>query len=91
MNETDPSPLRVLVVDNSPDMTTSMSCLLQLWGHDVRVAHEGAAALEIARAYQPHVVMLDSALETRWDGCEVANQFRALPELDNVCLHASRL
>ncbi len=86
MNNSDPCPLRVLVVDNSVDMTASMSCLMELWGHEVRVAHDGATALEIARAYCPHVVVLDSSLEKRWDGCDVASQFRALPELDNVCL-----
>jgi CheY-like chemotaxis protein len=34
-------PLRVLVVDDLPDMIQSMAMLLRLWGHDVRTARNG--------------------------------------------------
>src|SRR5262245_45267911 len=85
--ETARSPsLRVLVVDDCVDTTTSLTWLLEMWGHDVRVAHDGPAALEIARAYQPDAVVLDIALRQRWDGYDVARQLRALPGLEHVYL-----
>ncbi len=86
MNATSAStPLRVLVVDDCPDTTASLSWLLESWGHDVRVAHEGHAALEEARAYRPHVVLLDIGLPGM-NGYDVAGRLRALPGLEQVSL-----
>ncbi len=41
----DSPPLRVLVVDDCPDTRESLGLLLALWGHDVRLAADGPAAL----------------------------------------------
>jgi two-component system CheB/CheR fusion protein len=81
-----PTPLRVLVVDDCRDTTDSQAVLLKLWGHDARVAHDGPAALELARAYRPHVVLLDVALGTGMDGYAVARRLRALPHLEAALL-----
>lgn len=78
--------LRVLVVDDCVDTTTSISWLLQMWGHDVRVAHDGPTALEIARTYQPEAVVLDVELKHRWEGHDLARQLRTLPGLEYVYL-----
>ena len=40
---------RVLVVDDNVDAAESLAMLLRLSGHEVRVAHDGPAALEAAR------------------------------------------
>jgi DNA-binding response OmpR family regulator len=67
--------LRVLVVDDDRDTADSMSLLVKAWGHDVRVAYAGAAALEAAAAYRPDVLLLDVAMPTM-DGNHVARQLR---------------
>jgi CheY-like chemotaxis protein len=67
---------RVLVVDDDDAVADSMSMLLQINGHDVRVAASGRAALEIARSFRPQVVLLDIGLQGM-DGYEVARQLRA--------------
>jgi PAS domain S-box-containing protein len=67
---------RVLVVDDDDAVADSMSMLLQINGHDVRVAASGKAALEIARSFRPQVVLLDIGLQGM-DGYEVARQLRA--------------
>src|SRR4051812_38334092 len=54
-----PRPLRVLVVDDNEDTADVLVSLADLWGHDVRVAYSGPAALRVARAFQPHLVLLD--------------------------------
>jgi CheY-like chemotaxis protein len=42
-------PYRVLVVDDNDDSAASMAMLLQIYGHDARVANDGERCLEVAR------------------------------------------
>jgi CheY-like chemotaxis protein len=69
------APLRVLVVDDCEDMCASTAALLKLWGHDTRVANDGAAALECAGTFRPDVVLLDLSMPGM-DGHEVARRLR---------------
>jgi CheY-like chemotaxis protein len=69
-------PSRVLVVDDSVDSAESMALLLELAGHDTRMAHSGPAALDEAGAFEPDVVLLDIGLPGM-DGYEVARTLRA--------------
>jgi signal transduction histidine kinase len=69
-------PSRVLVVDDSVDSAESMALLLELAGHDTRMAHTGPAALDEAGAFEPDVVLLDIGLPGM-DGYEVARTLRA--------------
>ncbi|HVR75073.1 MAG TPA: chemotaxis protein CheB [Planctomycetota bacterium] len=66
---------RVLVVDDHVDSAETLSTLLRLSGQDVRSAHEGLAALEIARGFEPDVVILDIGLPGL-SGHEVARRLR---------------
>lgn len=47
---------RVLVVEDNPDAAESLTILLELLGHRVRVVHDGVAALEAAEANEPDVM-----------------------------------
>ncbi len=67
--------LRVLVVDDERDTANSMSVLVKLWGHEVRVAYNGATALETAVGYQPDVLLLDIAMPMM-DGNQLARKLR---------------
>ena len=49
--------------------------VLRLSGQEVATAHDGVAALEIARTWRPEVVLLDIGLP-RLDGLEVARRLR---------------
>jgi len=69
--------LRVLVVDDSPDCADSTAMLLRVYGHVAEVARDGAAALELASAGPPDVVLLDIGLPDM-TGHEVARRLRAL-------------
>jgi CheY-like chemotaxis protein len=77
----------VLVVDDNPDSADTLACLLRMDGHDVRIAYEGAAALEEAEANPPEVAFLDLGMPTM-DGYELARRFRADPRLKDVLLVA---
>jgi CheY-like chemotaxis protein len=67
--------IRVLVVDNSVDTVDSLVLLLGLWGHHAEACYSGIAALQIARTFQPHVVLLDLAMPCM-DGFQFARRLR---------------
>jgi len=71
-----PRPERILVVDDNVDAAETLSRLLRLSAHEVRVAHDGVAALAAAREMNPDVVLLDIGLP-KLDGLEVARSLRA--------------
>ena len=73
---TPPPPLlRILVVDDSQDSARSLARVLKLWGHEVRVAHDGPAAIEAAASGPFDVILLDIGLPGM-DGYQVAEQLR---------------
>jgi two-component system CheB/CheR fusion protein len=78
---------RILVVEDNRDSAESLSMLLTLAGHEVRVAHDGSTAIAVARDYRPRVVLLDIGLPGM-DGFEVARSLRREPELDGALLVA---
>jgi signal transduction histidine kinase/CheY-like chemotaxis protein len=80
-------PVRVLVVEDNLDAAESLATLLRLWGHEVRVVHDGLDALDEARAYRPEVVLLDIGLPGL-DGYQVAERLRSEVGLDHALLVA---
>jgi CheY-like chemotaxis protein len=70
-----PPGVRVLVVDDSVDSAETLGELLKIWGHEVRIAHDGPGAVAAAREYRPEVVLLDIGLPDM-DGFAVAAQLR---------------
>jgi len=66
---------RVLVVDDNEDTAEGMARLLTIAGHTVRMAHNGPAALAVAREHRPEFVLLDIGLPGM-DGYEVAVHLR---------------
>jgi CheY-like chemotaxis protein len=79
--------LRVLVVDDNHDAAKSIAILLRTLGHDARVAHDGASAIQAALEFVPHVMLLDIGLPVI-DGFQVAKRIRQEALLKNVVLVA---
>ncbi|WP_332825025.1 PAS domain-containing protein [Ramlibacter sp.] len=75
---TEASPRKVLVVDDNRDAAETLAMVLEMNGHEVLLAHDGAAALEMAARHQPSVVFLDIGMPGM-DGYETAARLRALP------------
>lgn len=65
----------VLVADDNRDSADSSALLLQLNGHDVLVAYEGAQALDLIRARKPRAAILDLHMP-ELDGYQVAQRIR---------------
>lgn len=79
---------RILVVDDNLDAANSLAKLLRrLYGQDVRVAHDGLAALDEARSFHPEVILLDLGMPGM-DGYEVATRLRSQPEFERIFLVA---
>jgi PAS domain S-box-containing protein len=78
---------RILIVDDNVDAAESLAVLLRLEGHDVRVAHDGPAALAAFEADPPDIVFLDIGMPVM-NGYDVARRLRQRPGLDNLVLVA---
>ncbi|MGZ5086929.1 MAG: hybrid sensor histidine kinase/response regulator [Usitatibacter sp.] len=69
---------RVLVVDDNHDAADSLGMLLQFLGAEVKVVHDGYAALEAMKTFEPAVVLLDLGMPGM-NGLEVARRMREDP------------
>jgi PAS domain S-box-containing protein len=69
---------RALVVEDNVDAAEMLADLLAFWGYDVRAVRSGEAGVEVAGAFNPHVVLLDIGLPGM-DGFEVARRLRSMP------------
>jgi PAS domain S-box-containing protein len=78
---------KVLVVDDNVDTAESISSLLKVKGYTAAVAHDGYAALRVARSFTPDVVLLDLGLPGL-DGYRVAETLRSEVNFANVRLIA---
>jgi PAS domain S-box-containing protein len=67
--------LRVLIVDDNRDAATSLASLLRLSGGETQVAHDGLEAVERAKEFMPHAILLDIGLPKR-NGFDVCRSIR---------------
>lgn len=78
---------RVLVVDDNHDALTLLADALSGVGYEVRSAHDGPEALNVAAAFKPQVAVLDIGLPVM-DGYELATRLRAMTGLNGLRLIA---
>ena len=63
------------MVDDNCDAGEALGALLTIFGLDVRVVLSGRAAIELANAFQPHLVVLDINMPGL-DGLETAKRLK---------------
>jgi signal transduction histidine kinase len=78
---------RVLVVDDNVDAAELLGEMLRHMGHEVTLAHDGAAALLAVEAVCPQIAILDIGLPVM-DGYELAARLRAFPQAKEMRLVA---
>lgn len=66
---------RILVADDNKDAADALAMILEIAGHEVRVAHNGRIALAIAQTFRPEVALLDIGMP-EMSGYEVARALR---------------
>lgn len=74
--------MRILIVDDNPDIAESLCVLLNIEGYEARAAHSGETALALAREFRPDVAVIDLLLPDI-DGYELAARLRR----DAGCQH----
>ncbi|HEX4914202.1 MAG TPA: ATP-binding protein [Vicinamibacterales bacterium] len=69
------APRRVLVIEDNQDAADMLQAYLTHLGHQVMVAHDGRAGLEMAAQHKPDVIICDIGLPLI-DGYEIASRLR---------------
>jgi DNA-binding response OmpR family regulator len=87
MDDTTPTSIRVLVVDDEEVILDLISTGLRYEGFDVALAADGRAALAQAAQFQPHLVVLDWMLPGL-DGLTVCQRLRAQSDVAILMLTA---
>jgi len=70
------SKFRVMVVDDNHDGAETLGMMLGIMGNEIRLAHDGLAAIHAAEEFRPDVVLLDIGMPVL-DGYEACRRIRA--------------
>ncbi len=76
--ETNQTTVKILIVDDEPNIVLSLEFLMKSNGYEVAVAGNGEEALRMAASFMPHLMLLDVMMPAI-DGFEVCRQLRVDP------------
>jgi two-component system alkaline phosphatase synthesis response regulator PhoP len=79
------TPLKILLVDDEPDVLEFMSYSLKKEGYSVFTASNGKDALNIAKQIDPRLIVLD-VMMPEMDGMETCREFRSLDQFKNTLI-----
>lgn len=81
----DNSNIKILLVDDEPDILDFVSYNLQSEGYKVATAASGKAGVAKAREFKPDLILLD-VMMPEMDGIEACDQIRRLSGLENTII-----
>ena len=81
--------MRILVVDDEPQLRRALERALKLEGYEVALAADGEEALAAAAAASPDAIVLDVLMPKR-DGLEVCRELRAREDRTPVLMLTAR-
>ena len=77
--------IRILIVDDEPDIIEFLSYNLKKEGYEVKSASNGNESLEIAKSFDPHLIVLDIMMP-EIDGIEVCDRLRTDPQFEDTLI-----
>lgn len=78
---------KVLVIDDDPTITETFATVIPPLGFEVMVTNSGTEGIELARQWQPDVIMLDLMMPVM-DGWQVCQQIRTFSRVPILILSA---
>jgi CheY-like chemotaxis protein/anti-sigma regulatory factor (Ser/Thr protein kinase) len=69
---------RILIADDNPDSAATLSIMLEVLGNEVRIAHDGHQAVEMAERFRPDAILLDIGMP-RMNGYDACEKIRLQP------------
>nr|WP_320117706.1 response regulator transcription factor [uncultured Marinifilum sp.] len=76
---------KILLVDDEADILEFLSYNLKKEGFQVSTAGDGKEAIEKAKKFHPHLIILD-VMMPEMDGIETCEKIRSLPEFSDVLI-----
>jgi two-component system KDP operon response regulator KdpE len=78
-------PLKILIVDDEPQITRVLRTALSTQGYTLRVANNGVQGLETAHEWKPDLVITDLAMP-EMDGVELCRELRTVSQVPIIVL-----
>jgi len=79
------SDIKILLVDDEPDILEIVGYNLKNEGYQVFTATSGVNALKVAKKVTPHLILLDIMMP-EMDGIEACEKIRKIPALEHVII-----
>jgi two-component system alkaline phosphatase synthesis response regulator PhoP len=77
--------IKILVVDDDPDIIEILRYNLSLAGYQVKTAFNGKEAVKKAKLFLPEIILLDIMMP-EMDGIEACTQIKSLPSLNKTMI-----
>ena len=59
---------KILIIDDDDDFRAATSAILEAAGHGVLIANDGKAGLEMVKAEDPELIILDIMMDSIYEG-----------------------
>lgn len=79
------SDYKILLVDDEPDILEFLGYNLKREGFRLELAHNGIEAIEIAKKFLPHLIILDIMMP-EMDGIETCRELRLIQDLQHTLI-----
>lgn len=83
MKPTPNSEIRILVVDDNPEIVRSTEHLLKKAGYTTATASNGAEAMQVIQTFRPNLALTDRDMP-EMDGMELCRRIKSDPSLDKI-------
>jgi len=75
---------RILITEDQPDICKLIRMTLEFGDFEIHEAHDGESGLNMARAIQPAVMLLDVMMPGLLDGYQVCQRIKQDPALKHI-------